>query len=97
VGGATAINSDVERYATRDRNVIIPLVLLVVLLILGLLLRAVVAAFLLIGTVVLSFGAASGCRHCCSATCSVSRAPIPPCRCSCSCSWSPWASTTTSS
>jgi putative drug exporter of the RND superfamily len=60
VGGATAINSDVERYATRDRNVIIPLVLLVVLLILGLLLRAVVAAFLLIGTVVLSFGAALG-------------------------------------
>jgi RND superfamily putative drug exporter len=60
VGGATAINSDVERYATHDRNVIIPLVLLVVLLILGLLLRAVVAAFLLIGTVVLSFGAALG-------------------------------------
>jgi RND superfamily putative drug exporter len=60
VGGATAINSDVERYATRDRNVIIPLVLVVVLLILGLLLRAVVAAFLLIGTVVLSFGAALG-------------------------------------
>jgi len=60
VGGATAISSDVERYATRDRNVIIPLVLLVVLLILGLLLRAAVAAFLLIGTVVLSFGAALG-------------------------------------
>src|SRR5215472_9213686 len=60
VGGATAINADVERYATRDRNVIIPLVLLVVLLILGLLLRAVVAPLLLIGTVVLSFGAALG-------------------------------------
>jgi RND superfamily putative drug exporter len=60
VGGATAINADVERYATRDRNVVIPLVLLVVLLILGLLLRAVVAPFLLIGTVVLSFGAALG-------------------------------------
>ena len=51
---------DVERYATRDRNVIIPLVLLVVLLILGLLLRSVVAPLLLIGTVVLSFGAALG-------------------------------------
>jgi putative drug exporter of the RND superfamily len=60
VGGATAISSDVERYATRDRNLIIPLVLVVVLLILGFLLRAVVAAFLLIGTVVLSFGAALG-------------------------------------
>jgi putative drug exporter of the RND superfamily len=60
VGGATAINADVERYATHDRNLIIPLVLFVVLIILGLLLRSVVAAFLLIGTVVLSFGAALG-------------------------------------
>jgi len=60
VGGGTAINMDVERYATRDRNVIIPLVLLVVLIILGLLLRAVVAPLVLIGTVVLSFGAALG-------------------------------------
>jgi putative drug exporter of the RND superfamily len=60
VGGGTAINSDVERYATNDRNLIIPLVLVVVMIILGLLLRSVVAAFLLIGTVVLSFGAALG-------------------------------------
>ena len=60
VGGATAITMDVERYATRDRNVIIPLVLLVVLIILGLLLRAVVAPLVLIGTVILSFGAALG-------------------------------------
>jgi len=50
----------VERYATRDRNVVIPLVLLVVLLILGLLLRAVIAPLVLIATVVLSFGAALG-------------------------------------
>jgi len=55
VGGATAINLDVEHYAIRDRNVIIPLVLLVVLIILGLLLRAVLAPVLLIGTVILSF------------------------------------------
>ena len=55
VGGATAINLDVENYAIRDRNVIIPLVLVVVLIILGLLLRAVVAPLLLIGTVILSF------------------------------------------
>jgi RND superfamily putative drug exporter len=60
VGGGTAITMDVERYATRDRNVIIPLVLLVVLIILGLLLRAVVAPVVLIGTVILSFGAALG-------------------------------------
>ena len=60
VGGATAINLDVQNYAIRDRNVIIPLVLLVVLIILGLLLRAVVAPLILIGTVVLSFGAALG-------------------------------------
>jgi len=60
VGGATAITMDVEHYATRDRNVIIPLVLLVVLIILGLLLRAVVAPLVLMGTVVLSFGAALG-------------------------------------
>jgi RND superfamily putative drug exporter len=60
VGGGTAITTDVERYATRDRNLIIPLVLVVVMIILGLLLRSVVAAFLLIGTVALSFGAALG-------------------------------------
>jgi putative drug exporter of the RND superfamily len=55
VGGATAINLDVENYAIRDRNVIIPLVLVVVLIILALLLRAVVAPLLLIGTVILSY------------------------------------------
>jgi RND superfamily putative drug exporter len=60
VGGATAINLDVQRYATRDRNVIIPLVLLVVLLILGLLLRSVVAPLVLIATVIVSYGAALG-------------------------------------
>ncbi len=60
VGGASAINLDVERYATHDRNVIIPLVLLVVLIILALLLRAIVAPLILVGTVVLSFGAALG-------------------------------------
>ena len=47
-------------YAIRDRNIIIPLVLLVVLVILALLLRAVVAPLILIGTVILSFGAALG-------------------------------------
>ena len=60
VGGGTAINLDVERYAEHDRNVIIPLVLVVVTIILALLLRAVVAPLVLIGTVVLSFFAALG-------------------------------------
>ena len=60
VGGATAINLDVQRYATRDRNVIIPLVLLVVLLILGLLLRSLVAPLVLIATVIVSYFAALG-------------------------------------
>ncbi len=39
VGGGTAVTMDVEHYATRDRNPIIPLVLVVVLIILALLLR----------------------------------------------------------
>jgi putative drug exporter of the RND superfamily len=60
VGGGTAINLDVERYAERDRNLIIPLVLFVVMIILALLLRAIVAPLVLIGTVILSFGAALG-------------------------------------
>jgi len=60
VGGGTAINQDVEAAAAHDRDVEIPLILGVVLLILGLLLRAIVAPLVLIGTVVLSFGAALG-------------------------------------
>jgi RND superfamily putative drug exporter len=60
VGGATAINADVQHYAIRDRNIIIPLVLLVVMVILALLLRALVAPLVLIATVILSFGAALG-------------------------------------
>jgi len=60
VGGGTAINKDVENAATHDRNLLIPLILGVVLIILGLLLRAIVAPLVLIATVVLSFGAALG-------------------------------------
>jgi putative drug exporter of the RND superfamily len=60
VGGGTAINKDVESAAAHDRDLLIPLILLVVLLILGLLLRAIVAPLVLIVTVVLSFGAALG-------------------------------------
>ncbi len=60
VGGGTAINQDVESAAAHDRDLLIPLILGVVLLILGLLLRAIVAPLVLIATVVLSFGAALG-------------------------------------
>ena len=60
VGGTTAINLDVERANTHDRNVIIPLILVVVFVILALLLRALVAPLILTATVVLSFAAALG-------------------------------------
>jgi putative drug exporter of the RND superfamily len=60
VGGASAINLDVQRATRHDRNLVVPLVLLVVFVILALLLRALVAPLLLIGTVVLSFAAALG-------------------------------------
>jgi len=60
VGGGTAINKDVESAAAHDRDLLIPLILGVVLIILGLLLRAIVAPLVLIVTVVLSFGAALG-------------------------------------
>lgn len=60
VGGTTAIYLDMQRASSRDNLVIIPVVLAVVMLILMLLLRALVAPLLLIGTVILSFGAALG-------------------------------------
>src|SRR5215475_9400555 len=60
VGGNTAVNLDVQRAAAHDRNVIIPLILLVVFVILALLLRAIVAPIMLIATVVLSFAASLG-------------------------------------
>jgi RND superfamily putative drug exporter len=60
VGGGTAIQKDVESAATHDRNLLIPLILVVVFVILGLLLRALVAPLVLIATVVLSFGSALG-------------------------------------
>ena len=60
VGGNTAITLDIARAADHDRKVIIPVILVLVFLILGLLLRAIVAPLMLIATVVLSFGAALG-------------------------------------
>jgi RND superfamily putative drug exporter len=60
VGGDSAINLDLQRAAAHDRNLIIPVVLIVVFAILAVLLRAIVAPLILIATVVLSFGAALG-------------------------------------
>ena len=60
VGGFTASNLDVQTASARDNLVIIPLVLLVILIVLGLLLRSVVAPLMLVGTVVLSFFATLG-------------------------------------
>jgi RND superfamily putative drug exporter len=60
VGGNTAVNLDVQRAARDDRNLIIPIILVAVFIILAVLLRALLAPLLLIGTVVLSFAAAMG-------------------------------------
>ncbi|MEU3459062.1 MMPL family transporter [Streptomyces sp. NPDC006733] len=60
VGGGTAVIQDANRATSHDNKLLIPMILAVVLLILGLLLRALVAPLVLIATVVLSFAAALG-------------------------------------
>ncbi|HJQ03485.1 MAG TPA: MMPL family transporter [Jatrophihabitans sp.] len=60
VGGQTAATLDVQNASIHDRNLIIPIVLLVIFIVLALLLRALLAPLLLIGTVVLSFLATLG-------------------------------------
>ncbi len=60
VGGSAAINLDVQQASKHDRNLIIPIILAVVVLILGLLLRSVVAPLVLMATVILSFAASLG-------------------------------------
>ena len=60
VGGPDAQSLDISTTTSRDQKVIIPLILLVVLVILGALLRAVVAPIVLIVTVIISFAAALG-------------------------------------
>ncbi|KRB47555.1 MMPL family transporter [Terrabacter sp. Root181] len=59
-GGDTATRVDTLRASSNDNERIIPVILGVVLLILVLLLRALTAPLVLIGTVLLSFGAAIG-------------------------------------
>ena len=60
VGGNTAVTLDIASAADHDRNLIIPIILVLVFVILGLLLRAIIAPIMLIATVVLSFSAALG-------------------------------------
>jgi putative drug exporter of the RND superfamily len=60
VGGNSAFFLDTRNASNRDNLVIIPAILLLVFLILMALLRSVLAPLILIGTVVLSFGAALG-------------------------------------
>ncbi len=60
IGGQSAEQADLNVAAHRDNVVILPLILVAVGVILALLLRSLVAPVLLIGTVVLSYGAALG-------------------------------------
>ena len=59
-GGSTALDLDTNLTSTRDRNLIIPVVLAVITVILMVLLRSIVAPLLLMVTTVLSFGTALG-------------------------------------
>lgn len=60
VGGQTAIGFDIDQSSRRDNKVIIPIVLILIALILAMLLRSILAAGLLLLTVVLSFAATLG-------------------------------------
>jgi RND superfamily putative drug exporter len=60
VGGPSAELLDTDQTNKTDRNLVMPLILLVVLAILGLLLRAIVAPLVLVATVVVSFFGALG-------------------------------------
>ena len=60
VGGISATFYDVDKASARDRNVIIPIVLVLIAIILGLLLRSILAAVVLLITVIVSFVATLG-------------------------------------
>jgi RND superfamily putative drug exporter len=60
VGGTSAVYYDTGKAASRDQQVIIPVVLIVIAIILGLLLRSVAASIMLLVTVVLSYLATLG-------------------------------------
>jgi RND superfamily putative drug exporter len=60
VGGTSAVYYDVRTANNRDNKTIIPIILLVITVILGALLRSLLSAVLLLGTVVLSYFATLG-------------------------------------
>jgi RND superfamily putative drug exporter len=60
VGGTSATYYDVRQANKQDNRTIIPIILLVITLILGLLLRSIFSAIVLLGTVVLSYFATLG-------------------------------------
>ncbi|MFZ2175841.1 MAG: MMPL family transporter [Rhodococcus sp. (in: high G+C Gram-positive bacteria)] len=60
VGGTSATTLDVQAESVHDRNLIIPIVLVVIFLVLAVLLRALLAPIILVATVVLSFAATLG-------------------------------------
>lgn len=60
VGGTSATYFDVRTANSRDNRTIIPIILIAITIILGLLLRSVVSAIVLLGTVVLSYFATLG-------------------------------------
>jgi len=60
VGGGPAVQYDITQAAGRDTAVLFPLILVVIMIIIGLLLRAVVAPLLLVATTALSFAASFG-------------------------------------
>ncbi len=60
VGGTSAVYYDVRQANNRDNKTIIPIILLVITIILGLLLRSIISAIVLLGTVVLSYFATLG-------------------------------------
>jgi RND superfamily putative drug exporter len=55
VGGGSAVNYDFDQATSRDIKLIVPIALAVIAVILGILLEAVVAPLVLIGSVILSF------------------------------------------
>jgi RND superfamily putative drug exporter len=60
VGGTSAVYFDVRTANNRDNKTIIPIILFVITLILGMLLRSIISAIVLLGTVVLSYFATLG-------------------------------------
>lgn len=60
IGGETAENADTRAANSRDQIVVLPIILLSIVLILGILLRSVVAAAYLGGTIVLTYFATLG-------------------------------------